>query len=112
MRSTTRKKDGKEHRYYSVVENVRVPGRSSPFQKTLLYLGELSEAQQAEWNSAVKVFDIPPPANPRQNLLPGDPTAVVAPASTPSMSLRLDYYRLLRPRQYGGCWMACELWLS
>ncbi|MCX6887743.1 MAG: IS1634 family transposase, partial [Verrucomicrobia bacterium] len=110
MHSTTQKKDGREHRYYSVVENVRVPERSSPFQKTLLYLGELSEAQQAEWNSAVKVFDTPPPANPSLNLFPGDPAAVVAPASTPSMSLRLDSYRLLRPRQYGACWMACELW--
>ena len=110
LRSTTRKKDGKEHRYYSVVENVRVPERSSPFQKTLLYLGELSEAQQAEWNSAVKVFDTPTSPNPSLNLFPGDPAAVVAPASTPSMSLRLDSYRLLRPRQYGACWMACELW--
>ena len=37
LRFITRKKDGKEHRYYSVVENVRLPGRRSPFQKTLLY---------------------------------------------------------------------------
>ena len=45
LRFNTRQKDGKEHRYYSVVENVRQPGRRTPSQKTLLYLGELSDDQ-------------------------------------------------------------------
>ena len=49
LRATTRKKDGKEHRYYSVVENVRRPGRRTPFQKTILYLGEINDRQQAAW---------------------------------------------------------------
>ncbi len=39
LRSNNRKKDGKEHRYWSVVENRRLSGGKS-VQKTLLYLGE------------------------------------------------------------------------
>ena len=57
LRSTKRLKDGKEHRYFSVVENVRVPGRRTPFQKTLLYLGEISDTQQSAWTKAIDVFD-------------------------------------------------------
>ncbi len=110
LRSTTRKKDGKEHRYYSVVENVRVSGRSNPYQKTLLYLGELSTIQQAQWTQAVNVFEQPSAPAPSLNLFPGESVVTPTAAMPPSVSLRLDSYRLLRPRQYGACWMACELW--
>jgi transposase len=110
LRSTTRKKDGKEHRYYSVVENVRVSGRSNPYQKTLLYLGELSTIQQAQWTQAVNVFEQPSAPAPSLNLFPGESVVPPTAAMPPSVSLRLDSYRLLRPRQYGACWLACELW--
>jgi hypothetical protein len=53
LRSTKRKKDGKEHRYFSVVENVRVAGRRHPYQKTLLYLGEINDTQQSAWIKAI-----------------------------------------------------------
>ena len=49
LRYTTRKKDGKEHRYYSVVESIRSPGSRHPHQRTLLYLGEINDTQKAEW---------------------------------------------------------------
>jgi hypothetical protein len=48
LRSTNRKKDGKDHRYFSVVENRRVPGGGS-VQRTVLYLGEINDQQQAAW---------------------------------------------------------------
>ena len=38
LRATIRKKDGKEHRYFSVVENRRV-GRGRVVQRHVLYLG-------------------------------------------------------------------------
>ena len=48
LRSTNRKKDGKDHRYFSIVENQRVPdGRTA--QRTVLYLGEINDQQQAAW---------------------------------------------------------------
>lgn len=40
LRYTTRKKNGKEHRYYSLVENKRVAG-GHVVQRHALYLGEI-----------------------------------------------------------------------
>jgi hypothetical protein len=56
LRGTTRKKDGKEHRYFSVVENRRVTG-SKTVQRTVLYLGEINDQQQAGWRRTLEVFD-------------------------------------------------------
>ena len=44
LRSTPRKKDGKIHRYFSVVENRRLPGAKT-VQRTVLYLGEINDQQ-------------------------------------------------------------------
>ena len=41
MRPHTRKKDGKQHRYWSLVETVRTP--DGPRQRRLCYLGELND---------------------------------------------------------------------
>ena len=45
LRYTTRKKNGKEHRYYSLVENKRVAG-GHIVQRHALYLGEINDGQQ------------------------------------------------------------------
>ena len=41
LRSKTRKKDGKQHRYWSVVENRRVSS-GQVLQRQVLYLGEIN----------------------------------------------------------------------
>jgi len=56
LRSTNRKKDGKEHRYFSGVENCRV-GSGQTVQRTVLYLGEINDQQQAAWRKSLEVFD-------------------------------------------------------
>jgi transposase len=111
LRSTTRKKDGKEHRYYSVVESVRSSPGARPHQRTLLYLGEINSEQQAQWAKAIEVFD---PENHTQqtfSLFPSD-HALPPGLATPALQIRLDQYELTRPRQYGACWLGCELWRS
>ena len=45
LRSTNRKKDGKDHRYFSIVENRRVPGGKT-VQRTVLYLGEINDQSE------------------------------------------------------------------
>ena len=51
-----RRKDGKEHRAWSVVENRRVhDGRV--VQRQVLYLGEINDSQRAAWSKAIEVFD-------------------------------------------------------
>jgi hypothetical protein len=49
-------KDGKEHRYFSVVENKRVAaGRI--VQRHVLYLGEINDMQALAWRKSIEVFD-------------------------------------------------------
>ena len=104
---TKRKKDGKEHRYWSVVENVR--HASGPVhQRTLLYLGELNDSQQSVWIKALEIFNTDSGQTETRSLFPADRTP--PPTGTPTLSLRLDDYQLSHPRQYGACWLACELW--
>ena len=55
LRCTTRKKDGKEHRYWSLVENRRVAG-GRVVQRHVLYLGEINDAQERRWRRTVEVF--------------------------------------------------------
>ena len=108
LRATKRKKDGKEHRYWSVVENIRHP-TGPVHQKTLLYLGELNDSQQAVWTKAIAVFNTEAGQMETRSLFPADrvpPSTVAAPA----LSLCLADYRLSQPRQYGACWLAGELW--
>ena len=105
LRSTTRNKDGKAHRYYSLVENRRVRnGRS--VQKTLLYLGEINDGQKAGWIKAVDIID--GKENRQISLFPDD--RPVPEEVETSVQLRMNALELIRPRQWGACWLACELW--
>jgi len=56
LRYNTRQKDGKEHRYWSVVENRRLRF-GHPTQRTVLYLGEINDMQQAAWRKSLEVFN-------------------------------------------------------
>ena len=56
LRATTRRKDGKEHRYWSVVENRRLLN-GKVVQRQVLYLGEINDSQQLAWRKTIEVFD-------------------------------------------------------
>jgi hypothetical protein len=56
LRSYRRKKNGKVHRYWSVVENRRIEGGKTA-QRQVLYLGEINDSQEAVWRKTVRVFD-------------------------------------------------------
>ena len=104
LRSIIRRKDGKDHRYWSVVENRRV-GRRRVVQKTLLYLGEINDAQQAGWVRAMELVD-----GKRSRQLALFPADREPPAGCAALQVRMDALELLRPRQWGGCWLALALW--
>jgi len=55
LRSNNRKKDGKDHRYFSIVENHRIASDKT-VQRTVLYLGEINDQQQAAWRKTLSVF--------------------------------------------------------
>ena len=56
VRCKKRFKDGKEHRYWSVVENVRVSG-GRVVQRQVLYLGEINDSQRAAWCRSIEVVE-------------------------------------------------------
>ena len=104
LRFTTRKKDGKAHRYWSVVENRRVRGGGS-VQKSLLYLGEINDSQHAGWCKAIEALDNGKPV--QMCLFPADRQP---PPEVAHVQIRMDKLILRRPRQWGACWLAMELW--
>ena len=71
LRSTNRKKDGKDHRYFSIVENRRVSSDKT-VQRTVLYLGEINDQQQAAWRKTLDVFDESEQCYTSMSLFPDD----------------------------------------
>ncbi len=108
LRKTPRKKDGKTHDYWSVVENTRVAG-GRVVQRHVLYLGEINSSQAAVWRKAIEVLD-DDVGHPRtMALFPEDRCTGLAPDAS-VVQLRLSDMRLCRPRQWGACWLAGQLW--
>lgn len=107
LRHKTRQKDGKEHRYWSIVENRRVSGGRT-VQRHVLYLGEINDSQKAAWCQTIEAFDEKRGQSRQVALFPEDRPA--PPLDCDVVQVRLNGLRLCRPRQWGACWLACELW--
>ena len=107
MRATNRKKDGKDHRYFSVVENQRVSGGKT-VQRTVLYLGEINDQQEAAWRRTLSVFDEQEQRYRSASLFPDDRPLPADAIDT--VQVRLSGLELRRARPFGNCWLASELW--
>ncbi|MGH7261795.1 MAG: IS1634 family transposase, partial [Nitrospiraceae bacterium] len=106
LRATTRKKDGKEHRYWSIVENRRLSdGRV--IQRHVLYLGEITPRRS--WRGAHRSRFSKTKTPRTLALFPEDRCEGLVPDET-VVRLRLRELRLCRPRQWGACWLALWLW--
>lgn len=107
LRATKRFKDGKQHRYWSIVENRRCRGKRV-VQRQVLYLGEINDEQQAAWCKTIEVVQEGQRKPQQVAIFPED-------RETPAMDydvvqVKLSELQLKRPRQWGACWLACELW--
>ena len=107
MRKTDRKKDGKDHRYFSIVENQRVSGGKT-VQRTVLYLGEINDSQQEAWRKTLSVFDEDKQEYQNLSLFPED--RELPAEAVDSIQVRLSGLELRHPRPFGNCWLASELW--
>ena len=107
LRCTNRKKDGKEHRYWNVVENRRVSG-GRVVQRQVLYLGEINGSQRESWRKTIEVFEDGAATAQTMALFPEDCPIETDDASV--VQVRLKDVELVRPRQWGGCWLACTLY--
>jgi transposase len=108
LRHKIRKKDGKRHRYFSVVENTRVAG-GRVVQNHVLHLGEINDSQELAWRRSIEVLDEKADRPKTLALFPEDRCeGIVSDASI--VRLKLSQLRLCRPRQWGACWLALSLW--
>ena len=107
LRSNTRIKDGKQHRYYTVVESRRLRS-GKVVQRQVLYLGEINDSQQAAWRRTLEVFDEDDHRFTPLSLFPED--RPVPADAIDSVQVKLSEMKLERARPYGNCWLGCELW--
>jgi transposase len=107
LRCHRRKKDGKEHRYYSVEESRRLQS-GKVVQRRILYLGEINDSQQAAWRKTLEVFDEQQQHATTLSLFPED--RPVPSDALDTVQVKLGEMQLRRARPYGNCWLGCELW--
>jgi hypothetical protein len=107
LRQIRRKKDGKTHVYWNIVENRRLDdGRV--VQRQVLYLGEIGSSQATAWRKAIEVFDEAAGEPRTLALFPEDRCEAIDDAS--AVRVCLSALTLRRPRQWGACWLAGQLW--
>ena len=107
LRCTRRVKDGKEHRYWSIVENRRGVSQRV-VQRQVLYLGEINDSQKAAWCRCIEVFDEPGGQWHQVMLFSEDREA--PDLAQEAVHVRLYELQVLRPRQWGACWLSSVLW--
>src|SRR6202171_1564656 len=98
LRHTTRKKDGKVHRYWSLVRSVRVGRRV--IQQTVAHLGELDEQGRVEARALARRLI----GTPEQARLFDDGSEPL------TVTVRLKGLRIERSRQFGDVYLALALW--
>jgi hypothetical protein len=107
LRYNTRKKDGKVHRYWSVVENRRLRAGHTT-QRTVLYLGEINDTQQAAGRKSLEVLNEATQRTEQICLFPEDRD--LPPDVLNGLQVKLSELTLQHPRVFGDCWLACRLW--
>ena len=108
LRCSKRRKDGKEHLDWSVVENRRLPDQRV-VQRHVLYLGELNGVQESSWRKTVELFGQDEDAPRQVALFPEElAPALVGVEEFPVVRVRLSQMALRRPRQWGACWLGCQ----
>jgi hypothetical protein len=94
----TRLKDGKEHRYWSIVENRRTQG-NRVVQRQVLYLGEINDSQKAGWCKTIEVSQEGQAQSMQLAIFPEDRALPVLDCDI--VRIRLSELQLHRPRQWG-----------
>ena len=107
LRSTIRRKDGKEHRYWSIVENKRLREAGSSSGRCCISARSIPHQERA-WRRSIGVLDETAPAEPQTIALFPEDRCEAAADDQAVVRLRLSRLELRRPRQWGACWLAAE----
>ena len=104
LRRCKRRKNGKQHTYWALVESYRT-GRGSR-QRVVAYLGELKRSEQSGWAQLGRHLD--KKARPEPSLF--DPPHYDDPTDEEPVEVNLKGLRLERLRDFGDVWLALGLW--
>lgn len=104
LRRCQRRKDGKVHTYWALVESHRTAKGSR--QRVVAYLGELKPSQRSGW--AELGCRLERKQRPQPSLF--DPPAVEEPDNDEPVLVDLKGVRLERLRDFGDAWLALGLW--
>jgi transposase len=105
LKAHDRAKDGKRHRYYSVVESVRTA--RGPQHRTLAYLGELNDSRETAWRRSIAVFNGAGEECQLELFASDEPEL---PSGERVVQVRLDGVRWERARDFGEVFLAWHLW--
>jgi transposase len=108
LRCNRRIKDGKEHRYWNIVESKRCAG-GNVVQRQVLYLGEINDSQHEAWCRVIEAFDEQSQQRTQLALFSAQ-GELPEHAKGYGVQVRLEGMELHRPRQWGACWLACHLY--
>lgn len=107
LRSHRRNKDGKQHRYFTIVESRRLTSGKTT-QQRILYLGEINDSQQEGWRKTLEVFDETTQHFRSLSLFPEDREVPLQALDV--VQVKLGEMELRNARAFGDCWLGCELW--
>jgi len=108
LKCHSRRKDGKEHHYYSIAEKVPCAG-GRRVERHVFYLGEVNDSQKESWLKCIEVFDVQTQQQTKLALFANN-QAVPPHASACGVQVRLAEFSIRRPRQWGACWVFLLLW--
>ena len=104
LRRCERKKNGKQHTYWALVESYRSARGSR--QRVVAYIGELKANEQNGWVQLGQRLD--KKSRPQPSLF--DPPYYDDPIDQESVEVNLKGIRLERLRDFGDVWLALGLW--
>ena len=104
LRRCRRKKNGKQHTYWALVESYRTARGSR--QRVVAYLGELKGNEQSGWAHLARRLD--KKSRPLPSLF--DPPYYDDPTDEEPVEINLKGVRLERLRDFGDVWLALGLW--
>ena len=107
LKRRTRRKDGKEHVYYSVCESLRVH-RGRTLQRQVLHLGELNTRQHDSWEHTLDVLH--EDGSRHQRRIFTDEEGTAPHAANDVVEVKLSTFAVKQPRRFGDCWVGCHAW--
>jgi transposase len=104
LRRCHRRKNGKQHIYWTLVESIRTAAGSR--QRVVAYLGELTGGEQSGWAQLSK--HLQKPQRPHPSLF--DPPHYDNPDGDEKILVKLEDITFERLRDFGDVWLAYGLW--